>query len=171
MSISEHKASGAHCPSFLRGNLRCAPDVIVRVLLVPGEIVSYFFLIFAILRQGFRSQTATFHQGADSVQETWKFESCESVFSWRRCEGGGNVARNKKTEAANDDSHVCSLRSWSPLRSASRDVEARLVYFIFHIACPHHSLVFQDFCENRFERSDPPNFIAAVFVDLQEAIV
>ena len=77
----------------------------------------------------------------------------------------------EKTEAANDDSHVCSLRSWSPLRSASRDVEARLVYFIFHIACPHHSLVFQDFCENRFERSDPPNFIAAVFVDLQEAIV
>ena len=58
-----------------------------------------------------------------------------------------------------------------PLRSASRDVEARLVHFIFHIACPHHSLVFQDFCENRFERSDPPNFIAAVFVDLQEAIV
>lgn len=77
----------------------------------------------------------------------------------------------EKTEAANDDSHVCSLRSWFPLRSASRDVEARLVYFIFHIACSHHSLVFQDFCENRFERSDPPNFIAAVFVDLQEAIV
>lgn len=58
-----------------------------------------------------------------------------------------------------------------PLRSASRDVETRLVHFIFHIACPHHSLVFQDFCENRFERSDPPNFVAAVFVDLQEAIV
>ena len=53
MSISEHKASGAHCQPFLRGNLRCAPDVIVRVLLASGEIVSYFFLIFAILRQVF----------------------------------------------------------------------------------------------------------------------
>ena len=50
------------------------------VLATVGEIASYFFLIFAILRQGFRSKTATFRQGADSVQETWKFESCESVF-------------------------------------------------------------------------------------------
>ena len=120
----------------------------------------------------FRSKTATFRQGAVSVQETWKFESCERV-----CVRSDDVRVEKmgrgieKTEAANDDSHVCSLRSWFPLRSASRDVEARLVYFIFHIACPHHSLVFQDFCENRFERSDPPNFIAAVCVDLQEAIV
>lgn len=144
----------------------------MRVLLVPGEIASYFFLIFATFRQGFRSKTATFRQGADSVQETWKFESCDRV-----CVRSDDMRVEKmgrgieKTEAANDDSHVCSLRSWSPLRSASRDVEARLVYFIFHIACSHHSLVFQDFCENRFERSDPPNFIAAVFVDLQEAIV
>ena len=52
----------------------------MRVLLVPGEIASYFFLIFAILRQGFRSKTATFRQGAVSVQETWKFESCDRVF-------------------------------------------------------------------------------------------
>ena len=144
----------------------------MRVLLASGEIVSYFFLIFAILRQGFRSKIATFRQGAVSVQETWKFELCDRV-----CVRSDDVRVEKmgrgieKTEAANDDSHVCSLRSWFPLRSASRDVETRLVHFIFHIACPHHSLVFQDFCENRFERSDPPNFIAAVFVDLQEAIV
>ena len=77
----------------------------------------------------------------------------------------------EKTEAANAKPTFAASALGVPLRSASRDVEARLVYFIFHIACPHHSLVFQDFCENRFERGDPPNFIAAVFVDLQEAIV
>ena len=129
-------------------------------------------IFFCNFPSSFRSKTATFRQEAVSVQETWKFESCDRVCGRSddvRVEEMGQGI--EKTEAANDDSHVCSLRSWFPLRSASRDVEARLVHFIFHIACPHHSLVFQDFCENRFERSDPPNFIAAVFVDLQEAIV
>lgn len=85
----------------------------MRVLLVPGEIASYFFLIFATFRQGFRSKTATFRQGADSVQETWKFESCD-----RACVRSDDVRVEKmgrgieKTEAANDDSNVCSLRSW-----------------------------------------------------------
>ena len=51
----------------------------MRVLLVPGDIGSYFVLIFATLRQVFRSKTATFRQVADSVQETWKFESCDRV--------------------------------------------------------------------------------------------
>ena len=51
----------------------------MRVLLASGEIASYFFLVFATFRQGFRSKTATFRQGADSVQETWKFESCDRV--------------------------------------------------------------------------------------------
>ena len=114
MSISEHKASGAHCQPFLRGNLRCAPDVIVRVLLVLGEIASYFFLVFCNFTPSFRSKTATFRQGAVSVQETWKFESCDRVCvrsdDVRVEEMGQGI---KKTEAANDDSHVCSLRSWT----------------------------------------------------------
>ena len=143
----------------------------MRVLLVPGEIGSYFFLIFAILRQVFGVKLPLFARERILCRKPGSLSRAKVFFR------GDDVRVEKmgrgieKTEAANDDSHVCSLRSWSPLRSASRDVEARLVYFIFHIACSHHSLVFQDFCENRFERSDPPNFIAAVFVDLQEAIV
>ena len=51
----------------------------MRVLLASGEIASYFFLVFCNFTPSFRSKTATFRQGADSVQETWKVESCDRV--------------------------------------------------------------------------------------------